>query len=45
MNTILITGANRGLGLEMTKQYAEAQWQVYRSHTFSIFIVSEMILE
>lgn len=28
MTTILITGANRGLGLEFAKQYAEAGWQV-----------------
>lgn len=28
MNTVLITGANRGLGLEFAKQYAEAGWSV-----------------
>jgi NAD(P)-dependent dehydrogenase (short-subunit alcohol dehydrogenase family) len=28
MPTVLITGANRGLGLEFTKQYAEDGWQV-----------------
>ena len=28
MATVLITGANRGLGLEFSKQYAEAGWQV-----------------
>jgi len=28
MKTILITGANRGLGLEFTRQYAQAGWQV-----------------
>jgi len=26
--TVLITGANRGLGLALTKQYAEDGWQV-----------------
>lgn len=28
MSTVLITGSNRGIGLEFTKQYAEAGWQV-----------------
>ena len=28
MQTILITGANRGLGLEMVKQYLQAGWHV-----------------
>ena len=28
MTTVLITGANRGLGLEFTRQYAAAGWQV-----------------
>jgi len=28
MNTIFITGANRGLGLEMTRQYLEIGWRV-----------------
>jgi len=28
MTTILITGANRGLGLEFCRQYAQAGWQV-----------------
>jgi NAD(P)-dependent dehydrogenase (short-subunit alcohol dehydrogenase family) len=28
MSTLLITGANRGLGLEFTRQYAAAGWQV-----------------
>ncbi len=29
MPTILITGANRGIGLELTRQYAADGWQVY----------------
>lgn len=29
--SVLITGANRGLGLEWTRQYAEAGWRVYAS--------------
>jgi NAD(P)-dependent dehydrogenase (short-subunit alcohol dehydrogenase family) len=28
MNTVLITGANRGLGLEFAKQYSDDGWQV-----------------
>jgi NAD(P)-dependent dehydrogenase (short-subunit alcohol dehydrogenase family) len=28
MTTVLITGANRGLGLEFCKQYADEGWQV-----------------
>ncbi|MBY5991377.1 SDR family oxidoreductase [Ferrimonas balearica] len=28
MNTVLITGANRGLGLEFVRQYAKRGWQV-----------------
>src|SRR3954451_5854066 len=28
MPTVLITGANRGLGLEFARQYAETGWQV-----------------
>ena len=26
--TVLITGTNRGIGLEFVKQYAEAGWEV-----------------
>ena len=29
--SVLITGANRGLGLEWARQYAEAGWRVYAS--------------
>ncbi len=29
MNTVLVTGANRGLGLEFARQYAAEGWQVY----------------
>lgn len=29
MKTILITGSNRGLGLEWVRQYAQAGWRVY----------------
>lgn len=28
MQTVLITGANRGLGLEFSRQYAQAGWHV-----------------
>ena len=28
MNTVLVTGANRGLGLEFCRQYAVAGWRV-----------------
>jgi NAD(P)-dependent dehydrogenase (short-subunit alcohol dehydrogenase family) len=28
MSTVMITGANRGIGLEFLRQYAEAGWQV-----------------
>jgi NAD(P)-dependent dehydrogenase (short-subunit alcohol dehydrogenase family) len=29
MTTVLITGANRGLGLEFARQYAAARWRVF----------------
>lgn len=29
MNSILITGSNRGLGLEWASQYASSGWRVY----------------
>jgi NAD(P)-dependent dehydrogenase (short-subunit alcohol dehydrogenase family) len=31
MPSVMITGANRGLGLEWARQYAEAGWRVYAS--------------
>ena len=31
MNSVLITGSNRGLGLEWVRQYADAGWRVYAS--------------
>lgn len=29
MNTLLVTGSNRGIGLEIVKQYAQLGWQVH----------------
>ena len=29
MSSVLITGANRGLGLEFTRQYLKDGWEVY----------------
>ncbi len=31
-DTVLITGANSGIGLEFARQYAEAGWTVYATH-------------
>ena len=44
MPSVLITGANRGLGLEFARQYLADGWQVYaacRGNTFDYFLVSE----
>ena len=32
MPSVLITGANRGLGLEFARQYAADDWQVYAGY-------------
>src|SRR4051812_42788996 len=29
MPSVLITGANRGLGLELTRQYSAARWRIF----------------
>ena len=34
MNTILVTGGNRGLGLEWVRQYAQQGWRVYATCRF-----------
>ena len=34
MNTILVTGSNRGLGLEWVRQYARDGWRVYATCRF-----------
>lgn len=34
MNSVLITGSNRGLGLEWARQYAAAGWRVYATCRF-----------
>ena len=34
MLSILVTGSNRGLGLEWTRQYAELGWRVYATCRF-----------
>jgi NAD(P)-dependent dehydrogenase (short-subunit alcohol dehydrogenase family) len=31
-STVLVTGANRGIGLEFARQYAEKGWTVYATH-------------
>jgi len=35
MKTILITGANRGIGLEFCKQYARDGWRILSLHPLS----------
>lgn len=32
MNTVLITGANRGIGLKLVEHYCQQQWQVYATY-------------
>lgn len=32
MNSVLITGANRGIGLELVNHYCQQQWQVYATY-------------
>jgi NAD(P)-dependent dehydrogenase (short-subunit alcohol dehydrogenase family) len=34
MNSVLVTGSNRGLGLEWVRQYAAAGWRVYATCRF-----------
>ena len=45
--TVLITGANRGLGLEFTRQYAESGWRVIAAcrqpaHAHELIVLAEM---
>lgn len=32
MSSVLITGANRGIGLQLVKHYSQQQWQVYATY-------------
>lgn len=32
MNSVLITGANRGIGLQLVKHYCQQQWHVYATY-------------
>lgn len=32
MNSLLITGANRGIGLQLVKHYCQKQWQIYATY-------------
>ena len=34
MNSVMVTGSNRGLGLEWVRQYAAAGWRVYATCRF-----------
>ena len=34
MPSVLVTGSNRGLGLEWVKQYAQLGWRVYATCRF-----------
>lgn len=47
MSTVLITGANRGIGLEFCRQYAEEGWQVIAccrniANAFELFEMSQL---
>ena len=35
MATVLVTGSNRGIGLEFVRQYADAGWRVHHGREYS----------